>query len=161
MTWTTPEPIAYFITWTTYGSWLPGDERGWVEKPGRFRDPDPAREDFARHLMTEPECSLNGDQRRIVEQTVTDHCTIRGWHLHIVNCRTKHVHVVVSAPVEPDHVLQELKTWCTRKLREHERTTLGPGQSRRENWWTENGSKRKLFDDDGLEAAVVYVRDCQ
>lgn len=22
------------------GSWLPGDERGWVEKPGRFRQPD-------------------------------------------------------------------------------------------------------------------------
>jgi hypothetical protein len=29
------EPLAYFLTWTTYGSWLPGDERGWVEKPGQ------------------------------------------------------------------------------------------------------------------------------
>jgi hypothetical protein len=28
------EPLAYFLTWTTYGSWLPGDERGWVAKPG-------------------------------------------------------------------------------------------------------------------------------
>ena len=26
------EPIAYFITWTTYGTWLPGDERGWSRK---------------------------------------------------------------------------------------------------------------------------------
>jgi hypothetical protein len=26
------KPLAYFISWTTYGSWLPGDERGWVEK---------------------------------------------------------------------------------------------------------------------------------
>ena len=25
----TGEPIAYFITWTTYGTWLPGEERGW------------------------------------------------------------------------------------------------------------------------------------
>ena len=25
----TDEPIAYFITWTTYGTWLAGDERGW------------------------------------------------------------------------------------------------------------------------------------
>ena len=32
------EPLAFFLTWTTYGSWLPGDERGWVEKPGH---PDP------------------------------------------------------------------------------------------------------------------------
>ena len=32
------DPLALFLTWTTYGLWLPGDERGWVEKPGRFRE---------------------------------------------------------------------------------------------------------------------------
>lgn len=26
------EPLAYFITWTTYGTWLPGDPRGWVKE---------------------------------------------------------------------------------------------------------------------------------
>ena len=26
-----PAPLAYLITWTTYGTWLPGDQRGWVE----------------------------------------------------------------------------------------------------------------------------------
>ena len=25
----TGDPVAYFITWTTCGTWLPGDERGW------------------------------------------------------------------------------------------------------------------------------------
>lgn len=161
MTWASPEPIAYFITWTTYGSWLPGDDRGWVEKPSRLREPDPAREDYARRMMTESECSLSDEQRRIVEQTVQDHCAIRGWQLHVVNCRTQHVHAVLSAPIEPDQVLQELKTWCTRKLRDHERARFGRDVARRENWWTENGSKRKIFDDDGLEAAIIYVRDCQ
>jgi hypothetical protein len=24
-------PIAYHLTWTTYGTWLPGDSRGWVQ----------------------------------------------------------------------------------------------------------------------------------
>ena len=28
----TGEPLAYFLTWTTYGTWLPGDERGWSRK---------------------------------------------------------------------------------------------------------------------------------
>jgi hypothetical protein len=23
--------IGYMVTWTTYGSWLPGDERGYVK----------------------------------------------------------------------------------------------------------------------------------
>src|SRR5262249_3307643 len=26
--------LAYFLTWTTYGTWLPGDARGWVQVPG-------------------------------------------------------------------------------------------------------------------------------
>ena len=24
--------LAYYFTWNTYGSWLPGDRRGWVRK---------------------------------------------------------------------------------------------------------------------------------
>ena len=25
------DPIGFFLTWVTYGTWLPGDSRGWVE----------------------------------------------------------------------------------------------------------------------------------
>jgi hypothetical protein len=28
------DPIGYFLTWVTYGTWLPGDARGWVEYQG-------------------------------------------------------------------------------------------------------------------------------
>lgn len=38
------DPLALFRTWTTQGSWSPGDERGWVEKPVRFREPAAKRE---------------------------------------------------------------------------------------------------------------------
>src|SRR3954465_9461649 len=26
------QPLAYFITFRCYGTWLPGDERGWVDR---------------------------------------------------------------------------------------------------------------------------------
>ncbi len=26
------EVLAYYITWTTYGNWIPGDARGWRRK---------------------------------------------------------------------------------------------------------------------------------
>src|SRR5437899_7489315 len=87
------EPLAYFLTWTTYGSWLPGDERGWVEKPGQFRAPDSQRQQAAQRRMTEPALTLDLEQRRIVEDTIAAHCRIRGWHLHAVNERCQHVHV--------------------------------------------------------------------
>ena len=38
-------PIAYHIIWTTYGTWLPGDARGWVKKNTLgIQEPDAERE---------------------------------------------------------------------------------------------------------------------
>jgi REP element-mobilizing transposase RayT len=54
-----------------------------------------------------------------VEDTIHDHCRIRGWHLHAVNCRTNHAHVVVTAPDrDPEEVMDQFKAWCTRRLKE-------------------------------------------
>jgi REP element-mobilizing transposase RayT len=112
--------------------------------------------------MTEPEFRLDDEQRRIVEQTIADHCRIRKWYLHIVNARTNHIHVVVTASGRtPDDVMDQFKSWCTRKLKEQARRALAIGETMRENWWTQNGSKRQLFADEALAAAIVYVRDCQ
>jgi hypothetical protein len=92
-----PDPLAFFLTWTTYGTWLPGDERGWVERGRGFRLPEPIRKREAEARMTEDACILDEEQRKVVEKTIRDHCRIRKWELHAVNCRTNHVHVVVSA----------------------------------------------------------------
>lgn len=150
------EPLAYFMTWTTYGSWLPGDERGWVDKPGEFRPPDAERDSAARQRMTEPALMLDVEQRRIVEDTIAEQCRIRGWQLHAVDARTQHVHVVVSAPGRtPDDVMDQFKAWCTRRLKERERALRS--KTVRQNWWTQRGSKRWLNDTDSLESAVRYV----
>ncbi len=136
------EPLAYYLTWTTYGTWLPGDERGWVAKPGEFRAPDPKREEAARKLMTESALTLDVEQRCIVEDTIADHCRIRGWHLHARNCRTQHVHVVVTAPgVHPKVVMDQFKAWCTRRLKELERSRCPHDGVIRQSWWTQGGSK--------------------
>lgn len=102
-----PDPIAFFLTWTTYGTWLPGDERGWVLRGRGFQIPDPIRRQRAAARMTESACVLDQDQRAIVEQTIANHCTIRNWQLHAVNCRTNHVHVVVSANRPPEDIREQ------------------------------------------------------
>jgi hypothetical protein len=156
------EPLAYFLTWTTYGTWLPGDERGWVEKPGQFQPPNPGLEAAARALLTEEPCVLNPDQRRLVEETIAKHCAIRGWHLHVVNCRTQHVHVVVTAPIDPKVVRDQFKAWCTRHLKQQQRDSQSdPSRPVRVHWWTEGGSQRWLNDAKSLAEAIQYVRDWQ
>jgi REP element-mobilizing transposase RayT len=156
------EPLAYFLTWTTYGTWLPGDARGWVERPGQFRPPNAGLEAAARALLKEEPCVLDGEQRRLVEQVIARHCAIRGWHLHVVNCRTQHVHVVVTAGAPPKVVRDQFKAWCTRHLKALQRARQAdPSQAVRVHWWTEGGSTRWLNDEVSLTEAITYVRDCQ
>src|SRR5579884_2299354 len=138
-----PDPLAYFLTWTTYGSWLPGDERGWVKKGQGVQPPEPVRKETAGALLTESPCTLTPEQRRLVEKTMAEHCRIRGWQLHVVNCRTNHVHVVVTADRDPETVRDQFKAWCTRRLKEQQRAR---GVAVRTKWWTERGSERCLND---------------
>ena len=63
-----PEPLAYFLTWSTYGTWLPGDERGWILYAHGWQFPDAARMLEAEARMTEDACRLDGEQRGVVER---------------------------------------------------------------------------------------------
>ena len=85
--------------------------------------------------------------------------------MHAVNCRSNHVHVVVTADAHPDEVRKQFKAWSSRKLKQFqlERNSKSPEPPPvvRNRWWAERGSKRYLNDDLGLEAAILYVRDSQ
>jgi REP element-mobilizing transposase RayT len=162
-----PEPLAYFLTWSTYGTWLPGDERGWIEYQQGWQLPDPVRKLEAEARMTEDTCRLDREQRAVVERQIAETCHVRGWELHAVNCRSNHTHVVVTADQAPKLVRNQLKAWCTRRLKELEvvhQQALGrerDAAALRENWWAERGSQRFINDPESLEAAIRYVHDGQ
>src|SRR5258708_20757612 len=111
-----PEALAYLLTWRTYGTWLPGDERGWVEYRHGWQRPDPVRKLEAEARMTEDACLLDFEQRQLVERTIAEHCRIRRWKLHAVNCRTNHLHLVVTADRAPKQLAAQFKAQCTRRL---------------------------------------------
>jgi REP element-mobilizing transposase RayT len=153
------EPLAFFLTWTTYGSWLPGDDRGWVDGRGGCHAPEPLRAAAARRRMTEETVTFEGPQRVAVEEAIAAHCRVRGWHLHAVQCRLQHVHVVVTAIERaPGDVMTQLKSWCTRALKE---LAGSRGAAPRKRWWTEGGSQRHIFHEGDLASVVAYVNECQ
>ena len=151
----TGEPLAYFLTWTTYGTWLPGDDRGWNRK----REPDRQRPnalfvEMAESRMTERELRLSISDREMVEATIRKHCEIRRWTLHAVNVRTNHVHVVVTASgYAPETVYEQFKAWCTRRLK--------VVHTQRENFWAERASRRWINHEDELATDVIYVLEAQ
>jgi REP element-mobilizing transposase RayT len=149
------DPLAYLITWTTYESWLPGDERGWVEdSTPSIQAPDVQKRQAAQQLMTEPEVTLSAEQRVVVEKTIREHCAIREWKLHAVNVRSNHVHVVVTAARSPAEVMNQFKAWCSRRLNEAEG---GTGK----RWWTRHGSTKWINDEGYLRNAVRYAEEGQ
>jgi REP element-mobilizing transposase RayT len=153
------DPIAYFITWSCYGTWLPGDQRGWVEYRKGWQLPDPIKELEAKARMTEDACRLDSQQREAVNEQIAETCEHRQWLLNAVNCRSNHLHVVLSAARAPKLIRAQLKAWCTRRLKElavERNDDVG-----RDNWWAERGSQRFINDEYSLEMAVLYVRDGQ
>ena len=149
------EPLGYFLTWSTYGTWLPGDKRGWRRK-GEIEIQPPSRISLesAKSAMKETTFRLNKKDRLVVEATIARHCEIRNWELHTARARSNHVHVVLTAPsYTPETVRDQLKAWCTQKLKAN--------YPKRETFWTEGASRRYLNTEDELEAAIIYVNEAQ
>ena len=157
-------PLGYLITWTTYGTWLHGDERGWVES-GVYgiQPPDPQRLAIASGRMTAPAVTLGAAQRQVVEATIRQHCRVWGWELHAVNVRSNHVPVVVNADRTPEEVMRQFKAWCSRRLTEAEGPSKEgkPPKDGARRWWTEHGSTKWINDEEYLENAVRYVTEGQ
>jgi hypothetical protein len=150
-----PDPVAFFITWPTYGTWLPGDERGWVEYHHGWQMPSPSLERLCRACMVEEQCLLTVEERSIVIEQVDETCSYRGWVHYASNCRSNHAHLVIGAAgTLPEKIRKDIKAWCTRRLKERSRPA-------RANWWAERGSIRYVWDEESLSKVIEYVLDGQ
>src|SRR5436305_7570828 len=105
-----PAPLTYFITFSTYGAWLHGRERGSVDKQHNQFDapllpPDPAHEGAMRAHMRDPPYTLGPDRRAVVLCTIREVARHRGWTFHTCHVRTTHAHTVVTADATPEKVM--------------------------------------------------------
>jgi REP element-mobilizing transposase RayT len=152
------DPLAYFLTWTTYGSWLPGDERGWVDRWRRHGEivdkPEPLLEKHARELLKGPAVTLDQEMRTAAEAAMRGATDEFGWMIHALAVRSNHVHLVVSARDKaPGKVMGLLKRRGTQTL-----NGLN-GNNNIKRWWTEDGSKRLLYTEEAVARAVEYVKN--
>jgi len=155
------EPLAFLITFRTYGSWLHGDERGAVGRRNYHRYGTPAMPANRRVLNEETAALkhspvvLNRSQRTTIENAIREVCSNRGYFLHAINVRTNHVHSVVRARCKPDHVLTAFKAYSTRKLREARLV------NRDMKPWARHGSTVYLWTEEQVNRAIGYVVEGQ
>jgi REP element-mobilizing transposase RayT len=147
--------MTYLVTFSTYGSHLPGDARGSADRHIGWRAPEPRLEAYAANAMRELAFLLNYvEDRRMVRDAIVKICTGKSWNLAALHIRSTHVHVVVEADVPPGRVLQALKAYATRALR-------FASTQPRNHYWTRSGDVRRLATRKAVDQAIRYVLDEQ
>jgi REP element-mobilizing transposase RayT len=157
----------WLITSTTYATWLPGDERGFVSPVESDSGPRvrhnvygtpydayvPPLRASAQNLMKGPPVYLLEEQALVIRDQFLETVQFRGWELHATSIMANHVHAVVEAAgeVPSTKILGDLKSYASRALnRRWARPISG-------TWWTESGSRRPLRDEFARVGAVLYV----
>ena len=154
-------PLAYLLTFRTFGTWLHGDEWESVGRDGRNHygkpriQPKPEFELAMKEEMKQPAFILTKPMRRVVEAAIKDLCRSRGYGLFAVNVRSNHVHAVVSAQMKPERIADALKANATKMLREESLISSDA------KVWSRSRSRRYLWKPRHIAGAIDYVLYCQ
>lgn len=138
--------LAIMVTMTTYGTWLRGDRRGWVDD-GVIMPPDPLLEERDARRMKHAPFRFDGNRlwdvgamigRSLIERMDVTMLalTVQTWHVHFVIAATHH------------HIASIVK--CAKDAA---RYGLRPSRP----IWTDGYDKRFCFDDGAVHGRVRYV----
>jgi REP element-mobilizing transposase RayT len=153
--------MAYLITFRCYGTWFHGDERGSMDRSEHNTwgepviPPNKAKAQQERVTLKNSPFTINDLTREIVTQTIHEVCEHREWSLIALNVQSDHVHLVLSADQRPEKVMNSLKSWTTRRLREN--NLVGANQK----VWSRHGSTKWLWTQDQIAHAYDYVIEGQ
>jgi hypothetical protein len=158
---------AYFITWTTYGTWLPGDPRGHVSNPvgtddryhrksnrfGSENSPgDQTTLNRARAQQKWETVWLNSIQAGVCAEAMLSAAKERSWRIlrSAVMCNDVHVVLVGSTLTGP---------LTSRALKGVSQARLSDAVGRSQRWWTRRGSERSLSGSHAILATMKYIEN--
>jgi hypothetical protein len=137
---------ATMLTMTTYGTWLRGDARGWVDH-GVIYPPNLALEAADRALMSHPPFLFDVEQLAQVGEWIGRALVDRlGQHIWAITVQTWHVHLVIGAT-------QKELGRVVKCAKDAVRWGLAPGRP----IWSQRYDKRFCFDSASVARRVRYV----
>ncbi len=146
----TEKMIGYMITWTTYESWLQGDERGYVKDGKTLKRNDKLK--FANVRQQKyPSVKLDQQQKEVAEKAIIDEAERINHRLFAITVCSNHVHIVASISKESiQQVVHRYKYSATSSLRK-----LGM----QGKIWSTGFDKRFCFTDFELQTRIKYVQN--
>ena len=163
----------WLLTSTTYGTWLPGDSRGFVGRVNDTRQEDDATKPRLEHdqpgseydrgleglrrksqeLMKGQPVLLNKEQAVVVRDQFLETARFRHWDIGAIAVMANHFHLIVTASESTltDTLLRDLKSYASRAL------NLKWSKPLSGRWWTTSASRRRLPDEVAIDNAIQYV----
>jgi hypothetical protein len=136
--------VATFVTTTSYGSWLPGDLRGYVHE-GRILPPNPSLLKHTRARMSGSPVLFTDAQILVLDHAIRHAADEFGYRLTDLSIECWHLHWIVDHGFDPvDVMVGRLKTRMRQWIR-------------RGRIWTEGYCHRCLYDEGELATARQYI----
>jgi REP element-mobilizing transposase RayT len=172
------DALAYLLTWTTYGTWLRGDRRGYVGRSLAGEGPvspklnvfgTPYQVDDGRTfnwdanaMKGRPVC-LTSEQAACAAEALCDLAARVGYDLLCGAVMRDHVHLLVAAhPHGKNEIMRRFKSVSAVRLTQHfghPPAKAGDSLEKGGRWWTREGSKREKRDEAAVAAAIEYVAE--
>ena len=140
--------LGYMVTWTTYGSWLQGDARGFV-KDGKILGENKGLEQANRKMLIGDRFKLKKEQREVARRAILLEAERIGEKILAISVCSNHIHVVIGKGGNSvDKVVNRFKSAAYYALREN---------GVEERVWTRGYDKRFCFDENSLAERIKYV----
>ena len=140
--------VGCLVTWTTYGTWLQGDERGYVKDGEVLKKNEQLRRDNEQRLI-KGAVRLSTNEKKIVETAIRKEAEKNEIGLEALAVCSNHVHVVFG--------------YCEQSIEEVVGRFKNAGRAALKNAgierkiWTKGYDKRFCYDEDALKNRIRYV----
>jgi REP element-mobilizing transposase RayT len=142
--------IGYMITWTTYGSWLQGDNQRYVKNGKTLPRNDKLKLANQKQQKSQT-VKLNAKQRQIAEQAILQEAQRVNQKVLALTIRSNHVHIVAKVSAESiEQVVHRYKYSATMALR-----NCGV----RNKIWSRGFDKKFCFSDREIECKIRYIEN--
>ncbi|MEN8128164.1 MAG: transposase, partial [Planctomycetota bacterium] len=140
--------IAYMLTWTTYGTWLQGDERGYC-KDGKTFGANPRLYQSNHNSLKHKPVYLSDGQRDVAKEGIYQEAKRIGQSVYALTVQYNHVHLILEKTKDTiestAHRYKRTATYVLRKM------------GFRGNVWTKRYDARYCFNACELNTRIEYV----
>jgi REP element-mobilizing transposase RayT len=142
--------VGYMLTWTTYGSWLQSDKRGFV-RDGEILQGDERILELCKKLQKGPTIKLTKQEKAVVEAAILNEAKRINHKIEALAICTNHIHLAARPSDKSiERIVSMYKSVATRALRYYGRTG---------RIWTKGFDKRFCFTQEELAIKIDYIQN--